>query len=221
MMQDKTNIHRFEGIVLAAGLSSRMKSWKPGKEINGTSLIVHSIRPMFVYCSKIIVVGGYNFEKLKKIINDGNSFTNSEREKIILIENKDYQSGMFSSVRFGLTYTNNADGVFILPGDIPFVNSSTYLALIKNFDVLNEYDLFLPAIETKTSTPAGAAIIQKGHPVLLREKIIKSIISHSGDTTLSLVLKEFPSKICIVKDEGIIFDIDNEDDFKKIKSPII
>ncbi|MHB8579790.1 MAG: nucleotidyltransferase family protein [Ignavibacteriaceae bacterium] len=216
-----SNKNLFEGIVLAAGLSSRMNSWKPGKEINGSALIVYTIRPMLVNCSKIIVVGGYNFEKLNKIINDEKSFSYSQREKIILIKNNDYQSGMFSSVKFGLTYAKNADGVFILPGDIPFVKSSTYLALINNFDISDEYDLFLPAIKAKTNTSAGAGIIQKGHPVLLRKKIIKRIISHSGDTTLRMVLKEFTTKICIVNDEGIIFDIDNEDDFKKIKSTII
>lgn len=208
----------FTGIILAAGLSSRMKTWKPGKFFNDSPLIVHTIRSMLDHCSKIIVVGGYNFDKLKNIITDVNVFSNSESAKILLIENKDYQSGMFGSVKFGLTYANNSDGVFILPGDIPFVNSSTFLALINNFNTSKEYELFLPALKIKSDLPGKIENLQKGHPVLIRTNILERITSHSPDTSLRSVLKEFPSKICFVNDKGIIFDVDNEDDFNKIKS---
>ncbi len=219
MATDLNSESLFEGIVLAAGLSSRMKTWKPGKLVNGVPLVVHSIRSMLVHCSKIIVVGGYNFDKLKNIINDVNTFSKSEKEKILLIENKDYLSGMFSSVKMGLAYLNNYSGVFILPGDMPFVKSSTYLKLINDFDADNEYDIFIPAMNTGMNT--GENRIQKGHPVLIRNNILERIASHSNDTSLRSVLKEFSSKICFVNDEGIIFDIDNEDDFNKISPTLI
>ena len=221
MTSDIKNKPLFAGIILAAGLSSRMKTWKPGRLINDTPLIVYTIRSMLVHCTKIIVVGGYNFEKLKGIINDLNIFSNSESAKILPIENKSYQSGMFSSVKFGLTNISNFDGVFMLPGDIPFVNFSTFLTLIDDFNNFKEYDLFLPAFNVKSNSPANVDTLQKGHPVLIRKNIIERIISHSDDTTLRSVLKEFSSKICFVNDEGIIFDVDNEDDFNKIKSTLI
>ncbi len=221
MIPNIKNEPLFAGIILAAGLSSRMKTWKPGKLTNGTPLIVHSIRSMMVHCNKIIVVGGYNFDKLHEIINNLNIISSLERTKILLIENKDYKSGMFSSVKFGLTNISNSDGVFILPGDIPFVNSSTYLTLIDDFNNSKEYDLFLPAIKVKSDSTTKGDNLQKGHPVLIRNNIIERITSHSDDTTLRRVLKEFSSKICVVNDEGIIFDIDNEDDFNKIKSTVI
>lgn len=222
MIPDIKNKPLFAGIILAAGLSSRMKTWKPGKLINGIPLIVYTIRSMLVHCNKIIVVGGYNFEKLDEIINNLNIFSSLERAKILLIENRDYKSGMFSSVKFGLANVSNSEGVFILPGDIPFVNSSTFFTLINNFNTSKEYDLFLPAIKVKSDSPAAEGDnLQKGHPILIRNNILERITSHSYDTSLRNVLKEFSSKICFVNDEGIIFDVDNEDDFKKIKTIVI
>lgn len=79
-----------EGIIPAAGFSSRAGTYKLALELKGKSVIERCIEGMYNTCSKIIVVGGYNIEKLAPVLD--------KYSKIKLIYNENYQSGMFSSV---------------------------------------------------------------------------------------------------------------------------
>ncbi len=81
---------KIDGVVLAAGFSSRAGVFKMELPLEGKTLIEHSIEGMHKICDKIIVVGGYRIEKLKEIF--------CEYSKVEVIFNENYQSGMFSSV---------------------------------------------------------------------------------------------------------------------------
>ena len=70
--------NNFEGIILAAGYSSRMNEWKPAIKINNIPMIIHSIGPMLNVCDRVILVGGYNFDELKKIFTPGLYLSNEE-----------------------------------------------------------------------------------------------------------------------------------------------
>jgi len=49
-----------DGIVLAAGLSSRMGKYKMSLKMGNKTVIESCIESMYDLCSTIIVVGGYN-----------------------------------------------------------------------------------------------------------------------------------------------------------------
>ena len=209
---------RFDGIILAAGLSMRMNEWKPEVKINGIPIIIHSINSMMPHCENIIVVGGFNFSELKYLIEKYSSSFNGRKGTVSVVENKNYLSGMLSSVKCGLNQIDQtADGIFILPGDMPFVSIQTYFNLVLQFSDEN-FDVFLPAVVLKSPTMNNGELFKKGHPVLIKSKIIQKILDDETEVIFRNILKKYRQKICLVEDEGINLDIDNDSDFKKAES---
>ena len=83
-------------ILLAAGQSKRMKGKnKLSEKIRGIPLIKHSVKNILdSTIDELIVVLGYEQESIKKLIG--------ENLKIKFIFNKDFESGMASSIKVGL-----------------------------------------------------------------------------------------------------------------------
>lgn len=57
-----------DGIVLAAGLSSRMGKYKMSLKMGNKTVIESCIESMYDLCSTIIVVGGYNYNTIVEIL---------------------------------------------------------------------------------------------------------------------------------------------------------
>ncbi len=208
---------KFSGLVLAAGYSSRMKDWKPALKIGELPMIISTVKPMLDHCGSIVIVGGFNFERLKKIILEEDYFSKLQKEKIILIENENFSAGMFSSIKKGLLYSEQNDGVFITPGDIPFVKSSTYSSLIKNFMSDFENMVLIPVSKVDTNPGSATDMVRKGHPILIRSEVIPEIIDKPDDMSLRNVLEAFPSGVCRVNDSGIFLDVDDKKDLERVK----
>ena len=203
-----TDINKYSGIILAAGNSSRMSSWKPAAILGDKPLLFYSLKTMSSVCSDVVVVGGHNINELNSLVQ---SFGNSQ---ISCIENKNYNSGMFTSVKTGLSHCHN-ENVFIALADMPFVSSETYLQLIDYSESEGQTaDVIYPVIINYSSEHK----IKKGHPVLVKERVKERILKETGDVILRDILKEFEGKQCLVTDTGINFDIDTEDDFEKAKN---
>ncbi|MGE5496872.1 MAG: nucleotidyltransferase family protein, partial [Syntrophothermus sp.] len=158
---DQNPENKYAGIILAAGLSSRMNSWKPELIIGSIPLVVHAVKSLLPFCSRIIVVGGFQYNRLEKIITDHTTMLFSGKDQIVVAENKDYEKGMFSSVQKAVSFiSNDYAGVFLLPGDMPFVRSSTAEMLIKEYES-GEAEVVIPAVRI-----AGEDKLRKGHPVI-------------------------------------------------------
>lgn len=199
---------KYSGIILAAGNSSRMSSWKPAAILGDKPLLFYSLKTMTSVCSDVVVVGGHNINELNSLVQ---SFGNSQ---ISCIENKNYNAGMFSSVKTGLSKSLN-DDVFIALADMPFVSSETYLRLIDYAENEGQTaDVIYPVIINYSSERKT----KKGHPVLIKHRVKERILKETGDVILRDILKEFEGKQCLVTDSGISFDIDTEDDFEKAKN---
>ncbi|MGE5353444.1 MAG: nucleotidyltransferase family protein [Acidobacteriota bacterium] len=208
---------KLSGVILAAGFSSRMNTWKMELKIKDRPLLYYTIRPMLEVCSEVIIVGGFSIEKLSELIGSISGAMGSEKEKIRLVKNEDFQKGMFSSVKRGLEETDlNSDGIFIMPGDMPFVRLDTYIKLSDLLASGSDKDIMFPA--TLINMEAGGVRWKKGHPVLLRGRIKDQIIRNENDAVFRDVLRPFSFELCTVGDEGICFDIDEEKDLEKALS---
>lgn len=201
---------KYSGVLLAAGNSSRMNSWKPAAILDGKPLLIHSLQTLSNICKDVVVVGGYNINELNKLINDNsNLFSNI----VTCIENKEFNTGMFSSVKAGMSNVKH-DNVFITLGDMPFVSFNTYQQLadylVKTDD---KYEVIYPVI---INSPDSTKT-KKGHPVLIKKKVKDRILRENGDVILRDILKEFEGSQCLVTDPGINFDIDTEEDFERAK----
>ena len=203
--------NKYSGVLLAAGNSSRMSSWKPGAILEGKPILLYSLKAMSVVCEDIVVVGGYNIKELTSLINDN---VESFPSLITCIENTNYESGMFSSVRAGIIHTQN-DNVFISLADMPFIKTETYKQLIDFSESGSRTDeVIYPAIIHHVASDR----IKKGHPILIKKRVKERIIKETEDAILRDILKEFKGKECLVTDSGIVFDIDTEDDYERAKN---
>ena len=112
-------------ILLAAGQSKRMKGEnKLTKKFRGVSLIKHSVKNILASTvDELIVVLGHQKEIIEQLID--------KNEKIKLVFNKDFESGMASSIKTGVNHlSKNTEAFFICLGDMPLVNFNIYNQLI-------------------------------------------------------------------------------------------
>lgn len=203
--------NKYAGIILAAGLSSRMNSWKPELIIGGIPLIIRTVKTLLPYCSSIIVVGGFQYTRLEQIITEHTSRLTAAAGKLIIAENKDYEKGMFSSVQKAASYiTDDYSGIFLLPGDMPFVSKNTVEMLINEFES-GSTGVIIPAVRIAEENK-----LRKGHPVLFGREVCSAIMKSETDNTLRNILGLSDQKIIETNDPGICFDIDCASDLHHI-----
>ncbi len=211
--------NKFEGIILAAGLSTRMNDWKPKIEIGEVPILIRTIVPMVNICSKVTVVGGHNYSALVNLVECTTILSDLQKEKISLIENKNYINGMLSSVKSGLqNISNQSEGIFITLGDIPFVLFSTYQKLLECFSEDNQAEVYTPVTLVEDEEIDKEPRVAGGHPILIKATIKEQILQCADEEILKDVLQNFKHKFCSVTDKGIGMDIDNFSDLQAAKS---
>ena len=184
-------------ILLAAGQSKRMKGKnKLSEQIRGIPLIKHSVKNILdSTIDELIVVLGYEQESIKKLIG--------ENLKIKFIFNKDFESGMASSIKVGLNnLSGNSTGFFICLGDMPMINKEIYNQLIKSID---QKEIIIP-------TYNGV----QGNPVLFSKSMKNEIISIKGDLGAKKIIKSNKNKVLNLEtnDQGVTIDFNTQDSFK-------
>lgn len=181
------------GIVLAAGLSSRMGKYKMSLKIGDKTVIERCIESMYDVCSEIIVVCGYNYTVIEETLNT--------YSKVKIVLNSDYMEGMFSSVKVGLKNVSG-EHFFLIPGDYPIIKKDTYEKMIKS-----KGNILIPTYGGK-----------KGHPILINSNYINKIINSSTYKSLRDFIKEYGFTTIELQDQGILMDIDTIEDYEKVRS---
>jgi len=187
------NVLDVEGVILAGGFSQRAGTFKPGLLLKEKKILHWVIDTMEEFCSRIIIVGGYQLERIEKMTEG--------YPDVRVVFNPLYPSGMFGSVKEGVKHTA-APWLFITPGDVPLVQEFTYRALLDAQTREPDQLVFIPVYRGK-----------KGHPILLSHNIIPQILEEPSDSTLKHVLRRNPYSAVEVNDEGISIDIDTMEDF--------
>jgi molybdenum cofactor cytidylyltransferase len=196
-----------------------MNLWKPEIRIRENPIIVHALVPAASVCQQIVIVGGYRFQTLVQLVRKSKTLNRADIEKIIFVENKNFTAGMFSSVKIGMKGVDQSiGGVFIVPGDMPFIDVRTYRTLADAFHNNPEIDVFVPVTVVDGELLKGGARLKKGHPILMRQRIRSSVLRERDDSTLREVVQKSTSQVCTVDDIGISIDIDNELDLARFSS---
>ena len=183
-----------DGIILAAGLSSRMGDFKPAMMLGKKTVIERAIDSMAI-CERIIVVGGHRIDRLREIIR--------ETPRIEIVFNRRFEEGMFTSVKAGIE-RSSAERIFILPGDIPLVESETLRAMM--------------GIDAEILIPKYRG--RKGHPLMLKGGIAKKLLAEPDDSNLRDFTRKIGFTTIDVDDEGILLDMDSPKDYEKLKGKI-
>tara|TARA_B110000014_G_C20056248_1_gene549770 strand:- start:194 stop:802 length:609 start_codon:yes stop_codon:yes gene_type:complete len=194
-------------ILLAAGSSSRMNGEnKLTKEIKGIPLIKYSIKNILgSSVDEIIIILGHEDDLIRNLIE--------KNKKIKVFYNKDYKSGVSSSIKMGVKNISlRTDAFFISLGDMPNVNQNIYNKLIKarsnyNKKLKTEFkkEIIIPTYEGKN-----------GNPILFSKFMKKKIENISGDFGAKKIVELNKEKILNVKfkSNSVVSDFDTKDDFR-------
>ncbi|MCE5219884.1 MAG: nucleotidyltransferase family protein [Clostridium sp.] len=184
-----------DGVILAAGYSSRANTFKMELEIDKKAIIQRCIESLYDECNKIIVVSGYKHEKIEKLVQS--------YSKVQIIYNEEFHKGMFSSIKKGIQ--NVTAGRFLLtPGDYPLISKVVVKKILKE-----ENEIVIPSFNKKG-----------GHPILLSSNFINEILREPEDSNLKIYLSKKQCSYLNINDEGILLDVDTIKDYNYIKSMI-
>ncbi|AFM24500.1 DVU_1551 family NTP transferase [Desulfomonile tiedjei] len=184
-------------LVLAAGLSSRMKRFKPLLPLGPTTVVERCVK-LFrdAGICDIRVVVGHRADDL---------IPHLERLGVRWIVNNRFQEGMFSSVQAGAhDLESSRKAFFMLPVDIPLIRKTTVLDLLQAFRT-EEGDVWHPTFMGR-----------RGHPPLISTKFRSALLVWGGEGGLRAFLAEqHPRTVDVeVADEHILIDMDSPEHYK-------
>ena len=193
---------RYGAVILAAGMSTRMKQFKQLMKIGEMSIaerVIVNFRRAGV--EDIVMVTGFNADQLEKALRGFG---------LHFIRNENYASTqMFDSARLGLEYLNGrCDRVFFCPVDVPFFTDQTVTAEIELMD-------HNPGLKVIVPECGG----RDGHPLLLDGGVLPAILAHNGERGMKGAYESLPEGSVVripVEDEGAVTDADTMDDFRKL-----
>lgn len=180
-----------EGVILAAGTSFRAGAFKPALPVGGKPMIERCIEGMNTFCSRIIVVGGHEFERLRSLVEG--------IPKAECLYNPSYRQGMFTSVKAGLSHVRG-ERCFVIPVDIPLVPRQVYESLLAA-----DGDVVVPSFQERN-----------GHPVCCSRAVIPRILREPDGSTFRDVLKSIGFRTVAVDAEEILLDIDTPWDYGEV-----
>lgn len=187
-------------VIVAGGLSSRMKDFKPLLKIDKKTMI-ETTASNFIKAGvdRIVVVTGHRSQDIEKQLAGYN---------IKCIKNENYRTThMFDSVCIGLKELGqDADMVFVTPSDSPFVQQFTLKKMIDEVDLKN----------IKAAQPSYEGT--DGHPVLLSAQGVKEVLGHNGVNGMQGALDNMEEGFLNIPfvDPGITLDADTPIDYFKL-----
>jgi molybdenum cofactor cytidylyltransferase len=187
-----------EGIVLAAGQSSRAGFFKPAHLHQGQPLLLHAVDSLAPWCDRVVVVSGHRHQEVREMLEP--------RREVRLTLNRDHEQGMFSSVRAGMgVLSRSVRGVFVMPVDCPWLEPPVATALIDTFNLHDRIRAVVPEHE-------GCG----GHPVLLPAACREMVARAAADTTLRDIVRRFDPVRVPVEQASVLCDLDTPDDFQAL-----
>ena len=188
---------RCAAVIAAAGLSSRMRDFKPMLCLGNMTMIesvIESMRRAGV--AEILVVTGYKSQVLRRHL---------DALGVRSVENLRFaQTEMYDSLCLGLeALESDYDAVFLTPGDVPLVQPET-IRLMQTA----EADMVRPTYNAEA-----------GHPVLIRRSLVPALLAYHGKGGLRQAMETLPHPILDLEVDGvgITLDADTPEDFKTLK----
>jgi CTP:molybdopterin cytidylyltransferase MocA len=193
-------------VILCAGLSSRMQDFKPLLPMDGGRTIIECSIDSAVSAGidRIVLVVGHRSGDILRVLQ--------RRDYPFLktaLNPRYAESDMMESARIGLALAQSWAGieaVFVLPGDMPAIQSRTYDALIRCMR-LNSAKVAIPVYGNEAA-----------HPPLIHADCLDYLIGYRGEGGLKAALGAFAGGTVYlpVEDRGCVLDADTPDDYKRL-----
>lgn len=192
---------KVNGLILAAGMSSRMGDFKPLMKINNKTMIERSIDSMLMGGSySVTLVLGYQGERIERLLKRKGYL----EKNVILVYNKNYEvTNMIDSVKIGISNIGECDAFYLLPGDMPAIKANTFIKVREAMDRTRAKAVF-PTMDG-----------YKKHPPLISIELVKDILEFNSDGGLREMWKELDSEIITVPvdDLGCNLDVDTKSQY--------
>ena len=206
------------GLILTAGYSSRMGSFKPLLQIDDRAAIERIIDTLReTNLENIVAVTGYKRELLQPVL---------ERKGIASTYNRDFSEGMFTSIKAGIKWAlselfmdscqevkqqdmkvNSTMGGFLLMlVDCPSVPSEIIQLILEKH--VEEPDAFIvPCYRGK-----------KGHPLFIPAIYSDEILAYQGEGGLKGIINGYEDKLIKleVDCEAVVLDMDTPEGYQEI-----
>lgn len=186
-----------EGIILAAGYSSRTEAFKLALPVNGKPVIKHVIDAMIPICQTIYIVTGHWKDELEMLLED--YLKKKFRGKIYLVENENYQNGMFSSVKRGVSSLKR-NTFFLTPGDYPLLTEEVFFMMLKVTG-----NIIIPRFQGRN-----------GHPVLFKKFNKQLILDEPDSSNLKICIQKQNPVYMDTDFESVLIDMDTREDYENI-----
>ncbi|MCP4119930.1 MAG: NTP transferase domain-containing protein [Desulfobacteraceae bacterium] len=196
-MKNRKNI---SAIIPVAGLSSRMKAFKPLLPLAKRSILETTLNLFKLNgITDIIVITGHRSADLENRITAMDA---------TCIHNPDFHQGMFSSILTGVkNLKEDCDAFFVLPADIPAIRAHTVREMLRVYRSGKEKIIY----------PVFDGL--RGHPPLISTEFKEKIENFSQGGGLRACLADFENhamdlKVC---DKGIHMDADTPEDYEAVR----
>ncbi len=190
---------KFGTVILAAGFSSRMGTFKPLMKLEDETIVERLIRiSENAGLQDIVVVTGHNHQQMVRVLN---------KTSAVEVFNGRFEEGMFTSMQAGIAaLPEDLDGFFIMPVDCPLVTEDILKQLMESF----EPEMF--------SVPVYRG--KKGHPLLIPSKFRQKIMEHDGHNGLKAVTDHDFNLMQRIETgfEGVVMDMDTPEAYEEIKT---
>jgi molybdenum cofactor cytidylyltransferase len=193
-----------EGIILAAGLSTRMGRQKLLMEVGGIPVIRRVVRAALgSYLSRLILVTGHsNSELLQSLGPD------AKHERVLTAVNDHPEQGMSSSLKTGMMMlTKETLGVMLILGDQPFLTSAIINRLLDEFHKQTDR-ILAPLVQGRRS-----------NPVIFPADLFPELEMVTGDVGGRSVFQRHAARVVGIEMGGYYndIDLDTADDLQRIR----
>jgi molybdenum cofactor cytidylyltransferase len=187
-------------ILLAAGQGSRMGGGKLLLPIGDATVVERAAKSLIdvPVADLIVVVGTYGLAIKRQLSDFPARF----------VFNPDPSSEMAESIRCGLKIVDPAsvEAFLVLPADMPLVSPETIRFLVDSL-LASEKSIAVPVFQGR-----------RGHPVVFRSSLYETVLNFRSPQGIRPLVHGDPSKVLLVEvdDEGVIADLDNWDDYRRL-----
>lgn len=189
-------------VVLAAGMSSRMGANKLLMDVNGKTMVRHTVEAALAsHAEPVIVVAGHAAADVKAALTGLN---------VRIVNNPYFANGLSTSLICGLNaLPDDCDGALVLLGDMPGVSTALADKLIASFDPGENRAICVATRHGK-----------RGNPVLWARRFFPEMLAIEGDVGARNLIGTYGELVCEVEaaDEGPLTDIDTPEALASYRS---
>ncbi len=188
-------------VILAAGMSTRMKSFKPLLTFNKLTFIENIIYKTSPIVDEVIVVTGYKQNEIMDLFNVNNKKSNN----IKFVFNQDYQAPMFNSLQLGLNKVKEGNWVLYHFVDQPTIPETFYCEFLEQIDP--KFNFIQPVFNGK-----------KGHPLLFNFNFVKHLVNSNSTSNLrdEIYYTEIVKKYWDCNFKEVLNDYDTPEQYNNI-----